>query len=314
MTRPPERIVSLLSSATEMIYAVGAGDRLVGVSHECDFPPEASGKPRVSFTNITVEAASAAIDVEVRRLLEAGRPLYEIDVDLLTRLRPDLIVTQAQCDVCAIRYQDVVDAVARTPGLTGTPIVSLNPQRLRDILDDIRRVGEACGRADQSEQCVAGLEARLDRLRRTSGSLAPDRRRRTACIEWIEPLMIAGNWTPELVDLAGGVQTFAEAGRHSTYTPWRDIAAYDPEVIVVMPCGFDLQRTVREAERLKDLPGWNDLAAVKNGRVYAVDGNALFNRAGPRIVDSAELLALLIHAELFSAGHQSFDRYWSHLR
>jgi iron complex transport system substrate-binding protein len=300
MPNPPERIVSLLSSATEMIYAVGAGDRLVGISHECDYPAEAAAKPRVSFTNIAVEATSAAIDDQVRRLLEAGRPLYEIDVDLLARLAPDLIVTQAQCDVCAIRYQDVVDTVARTPSLTGTPIVSLNPATLPDILDDIRRVGRAAGRADEAESYVAGLEARLSVLRHTTGALPPERRRRTACVEWIEPTMIAGNWTPELVDLAGGIQTFSQSGRHSTYTPWPAVTAFDPEVIVVMPCGFDLARTRREARRLRDFPRWNELSAVKSGWVYCVDGNALFNRAGPRIVDSAELLARLIHPELFS--------------
>jgi len=288
-----------------MIYAVGAGDRVVGISHECDYPAEAAGKPRVSFTNIAVEAASAAIDDQVRRLLAAGWPLYEIDVDLLTRLRPDLIVTQAQCDVCAIRYQDVVDAVARTPALAGTPVVSLNPATLTDILDDIRRVGRAAGRADEADRYVAGLRARLEVLARSTGTLPPERRRRTVCIEWIEPLMIAGNWTPELVDLAGGVQTFAQAGRHSTYTPWPAVTTFDPEVIVVMPCGFDLARTRREAERLRESPGWSELAAVKNGRVYCVDGNALFNRAGPRIVDSAELLAKLIHPELFAEEGES---------
>jgi iron complex transport system substrate-binding protein len=297
-----------------MIYAVGAGDRLVGVSHECDFPPAAADKSRVSFTAIAVEAASAEIDAQVRILLAAGQPLYEIDVDLLARLRPDLIVTQAQCDVCAIRYQDVVEAVARTPGLAETPIVSLNPRRVADILDDIHRVGRACGRADEAIEFVAGLETRLQRLRKLIGSLPPQRRRRTACIEWIEPTMIAGNWTPELVELAGGVQSFAQAGRHSTYTPWAEVAAFDPEVIVVMPCGFDLPRTLREAERLREFAGWTDLSAVRNGRVYAVDGNALFNRAGPRIVDSAELLAKLIHPELFpNETDASADRYWSTL-
>jgi iron complex transport system substrate-binding protein len=295
----PRRIVSLLSSATEMLYAVGAGPAVVGVSHECDYPAEVAAKPRVSFTNIAVGASSSTIDAEVRALVEAGRPLYEIDVELLARLEPDLIVTQAQCDVCAIRYEDVVETVRRTPVLRSTAVESLNPRRLGDILDDVRRVGRAVGAAEEGHRVAAALQARLNALARLTGRLPSDRRRRTVCIEWIEPLMIAANWTPELVALAGGVQTFGQAGCHSTYTPWSEVVRFDPEVIVVMPCGFDLARTVREAERLRQLPDWRSLGAVQAGRVYAVDGNALFNRAGPRIVDSAELLARLVRPELF---------------
>lgn len=292
------RIVSLLSSATEMLYGLGAGGEVVAVSHECDFPADVSTKPRATFTNIDPSAPSGAIDVQVRELAAAGKPLYEIDVDVVVRAKPDLIVTQAQCDVCAVRYEDVLDLVRREPSLHDVPVFSLNPERLDDILADIVRLGEATSRQEAARQYVDGLYARIEVVRAVTGGLPAERRRRTACIEWIDPPMMAGNWTPELIDLAGGVQPLAVAGRHSTYTPWDDVVRFDPEVVVVMPCGFDLERTVVEARRLAEFADWQTLRAVRDGRVYAVDGNALFNRSGPRIVDSLELLARLVHPEL----------------
>lgn len=292
------RIVSLLSSATEMLYGLGAGSEVVAVSHECDFPADVTAKPRATFTNIDPSASSGAIDVQVRELTAAGKPLYEIDVAVVVGLRPDLIVTQAQCDVCAVRYEDVLDLVRREPTLSDVPVFSLNPERLGDILADIVRLGKATNRQDAAARYVDALCARVEAVRARSGGLPSERRRRVACIEWIDPPMMAGNWTPELVDLAGGVQSFAVAGRHSTYTPWDDVVRFDPEVVVVMPCGFDLERTVVEARRLTEFAEWQSLRAVRDGRVYAVDGNALFNRSGPRIVDSLELLARLVHPEL----------------
>jgi iron complex transport system substrate-binding protein len=217
---------------------------------------------------------------------------------LIVRLRPDLIVTQAQCDVCAIRYDDVAALVEREPTLRGVPLVALNPLRLDDIFADVLRLGAATDRGAAAERYVADLRRRVEAVRARTGGLPPEQRRRTACLEWIDPPMIAANWTPELVDLAGGTQPLAIAGRHSTYTPWDAIRAFDPEVIVIMPCGFDLSRTIDEAAVLRNFPGWRELGAVRAGTVYAVDGNALFNRSGPRIVDSLELLAKLIHPEL----------------
>jgi iron complex transport system substrate-binding protein len=291
------RIVSLLSSATEMLYGLGLGEQVVAVSHECDFPADAATKPRATFTNVTVSATSADIDRQVRELAAAGRPLYEIDAELVVRLRPDLIVTQAQCDVCAVRYEDVLDLVRREPTLRNVPVVALNPQSLGDIFSDIVTLGEATGRRETASRYVAELRGRVEAVRRRTGGLPVERRPRTACLEWIDPPMIAGNWTPELIELAGGVQTLAVAGAHSVYTPWDAVVRFDPEVIVVMPCGFDLERTTAEATRLAEFPGWHSLRAVRDGRVYPVDGNALFNRSGPRIVDSLELLARLIHPE-----------------
>lgn len=309
------RIVSLLSSATEMLYGLGAGSEVVAVSHECDFPADVATKPRATFTNIDPSASSGAIDVQVRELSAAGKPLYEIDVDVIVRAKPDLIVTQAQCDVCAVRYEDVLDLVRREPALRDVPVFSLNPERLNDILNDIVRLGEATNRREAAAQYVDNLLARVESVRVRTGNLPQAHRRRVACIEWIDPPMLAGNWTPELVDLAGGVQPFAVAGRHSTYTPWDDVVRFDPEVVVVMPCGFDLERTVVEASRLTEFSDWHSLRAVRDGSVYAVDGNALFNRSGPRIVDSLELLARLVHPELhgLDAACGGEPPYWRRL-
>ena len=292
------RIVSLISSATEMLFGLGLEESIVGVSHECDYPPAANRLPRATFTNITADAPSGMIDQQVKELVAAGKPLYEIDLDLLVDLQPDLIITQAQCDVCAIRYDDVVAAVASEPKLSQARLVALNPQSLTDVLQDIRRLGTATDRAAAATAYVSALEARIELVRSRTGTLAESQRPLTACIEWIEPMMIAGNWTPELIELAGGRQTWAVAGRHSTYTAWEDVRLADPEVIIVMPCGFDLSRTLREAASLSELPGWSEISAVRAGQVFAVDGNALFNRSGPRLVDSLELLAQLVHPEL----------------
>lgn len=292
------RIVSLISSATEMLFGLGLEESIVGVSHECDYPAAANRLPRVTFTNITADAPSGMIDQQVKELVAAGKPLYEIDLDLLVDLQPDLIITQAQCDVCAVRYDDVVAAVASEPKLGAAQLVALNPQSLGDVMKDIRRLGIATDRTAAAAEYASALEARIELVRSRTGTLAESQRPLTACIEWIEPMMIAGNWTPELIELAGGRQTWAVAGRHSTYTAWEDVRLADPEVIIVMPCGFDLSRTLREAASLSELPGWSEILAVRAGQVFAVDGNALFNRSGPRLVDSLELLAQLVHPEL----------------
>lgn len=298
MSTAPQRIVSLLSSATEILYGLGLGPQVVAVSHECDHPADVIQKPRATFSHIDSSASSGAIDVQVRELTAAGKSLYEVDGPLLLKLQPDLIVTQAQCDVCAVRFEDVLDLVEREPSLRGTPVFSLNPQYLEDVLKDVLRLGEVTGRDETAKLYVKMMRQRIAEVRLRTGSLPAERRRRTACIEWIDPPMLAGNWTPELVELAGGMQMFAKAGQHSTYTPWDDVVRFDPEVIVVMPCGFDLERTIVEAQRLREFPHWQELQAVRDGRVYAVDGNALFNRSGPRLIESLELLAKLVHPEL----------------
>jgi iron complex transport system substrate-binding protein len=293
------RIASLLSSSTEMLYALGLGEQIVAVSHECDFPPDVQHKPRVTRTNIAAEAASGRIDEQVRELLQQASPLYELDRLLLAELRPDLIVTQAQCDVCAVRYADVLDAVRETPALQHAQVVALNPQSLDDVLTDILRIGEVTGRDAVARAYLASLRSRLEAIARRTRLLGEHERPRVACIEWIEPLMIAGNWVPQLIELAGGRQALAARNEHSAYVSWGAVRQFDPQVVVIAPCGFDLPRTLAELPPLTLLDGWQDLSAVRSGRVYAVDGNAYFNRSGPRLVDTLEILAHLVHPPLF---------------
>ena len=295
---PPRRIASLLASGTEILYGLGLGDHVVAVSHECDYPAEVAGKPRVTTSHVAA-ATSGRIDNQVRDMLAGGQALYEIDAAVLASLAPDLIVTQAQCDVCAVKYEDVMALVRDEPALRGAQVVALNPMTLEDIFADILRVGDATATRPAAERYVAGLRARVAALEAKTSALAPHERPRIAAMEWIDPLMLAGNWMPELIRLAGGVQPLARGGRHSTYNDWQEVIAFDPQMVLVMPCGFDLARAVDEAGTLAGLPGWHDLSAVRAGRVYAVDGNAYFNRSGPRIVDSLELLAGLSHPDVF---------------
>jgi iron complex transport system substrate-binding protein len=296
----PQRIASLLASATEILYGLGLGDRVVAVSHECDFPQEAATRPRVTRTHVDAERSSAEIDTQVHALTTAQSALYSIDVEQLVALRPDLIVTQAQCDVCAVRYADVLDAVATRQELSQTHVVALNPHTMDDVLEDIRRVGEATGTSREAVQYVNRLQGRIDAVRNVAAAISTDKRPRVVAIEWIEPLMVAANWMPQLIDWAGGQQNLTQAGDHSAYSRWDDVRACDPEVIVIMPCGFDLQRTLQEWPVLRSLPGFAETSAVRNGRVYAVDGNAYFNRSGPRMVESLEILAHLVHPARFA--------------
>jgi iron complex transport system substrate-binding protein len=216
---------------------------------------------------------------------------------LLAELGPELIVTQAQCDVCAVRYADVVALVERTPELVLSRVVALNPMSLADVLADVRRVAEAAGAGERGAEYVETLRRRIDAVRVKTASLGDGKRLRTALIEWTEPLMLSGNWMPELLELAGGFCPLAAAGRHSQYVEWPRLVEFDPEAIVVAPCGFDLKRSYEEARSLVERAEWASLSAVRAGRVYVVDGNAYFNRSGPRLVDSLELLAHLLHPE-----------------
>ena len=309
----PKRIASLLASATEILYGIGLGDRVVAVSHECDYPADVAAKPRVTTTLVAADAPSGEIDRQVREMSAAGSALYGIDVERLAELAPDLIVTQAQCDVCAVRYADVLEAVGSVPTLEGTQVVAINPTNLREIFEDIRRVGQATGYEAEAARFVAQLEARVGVVRQKSATMSAADRPRVACIEWIDPPMLAANWMPELVELAGGAYPLSQTGEHSTYADWQSMVRYDPEVVVVMPCGFDLQRTSSEASTLERLADWQTMSAVKNGRVILVDGNAYFNRSGPRIVDSLEILAHLLHPDQFGPPESVADpeRVWS---
>ncbi len=297
----PKRIASLLASGTEILYELGLGERVVAVSHECDFPEEVRNKPRVTSTKVLADATSRRIDEQVREMSEKGAALYEIDVRRLVELRPELIVTQSQCDVCAVRYEDVVRVVAEEEGLRGARIVSLNPMTFEGIFDDILRVGEAARCAERAGQVVASLRGRVETVRSKTGHLSAEARPRVLCIEWTDPVMVSGNWMPELIEMAGGRCDLVGPGEHSVFSDWDSIVAFAPEVIVVMPCGFDLERALGEMPVLAALPGWGALPAVRDGRVYAVDGNAYFNRSGPRMIESLEILAGMVHPELFAA-------------
>jgi iron complex transport system substrate-binding protein len=300
------RIASLISSGTEILYLLGLGPRVVGVSHECDYPPAIAGLPRLTRALVESTAASRDIDEQVRTLATNGQALYEVDVARLVELRPDLIVTQSQCDVCAVRYEDVASAVSNTPKLEGTKILALNPQSIHEVLDDVVRVAEAVGDTSAIERargfrsaCISDLRARRKRI----AEMQPDELPRVVCLEWIDPPMVAANWMPEMVELAGGRCSLTRPGVHSSYADWRAIVDYDPQVIVIMPCGFGLERAIAEAQVLVRFEGWHGLSAVRDGRVFAVDGNAYFNRSGPRLIDSLAILSHLCRPELFPPPH-----------
>ena len=298
---PPQRIASLLPSATEILWGLGLASRVVAVSHECDYPPETATRPRATRSRIDSTQASGQIDEQVQSRLAAGQPLYELDAALLRRLVPDLIVTQAQCDVCAVRLADVQDLVRTAPELATAQVLALEPSGLTDVLSDILRIGRFAGAETAAQQYNRQLQARVEDVRQRTCALPAAKRPRVVCIEWTEPLMTAGNWVPELISMAGGQPCLAEAEKHSGYVSWEAIRACQPEVVIVAPCGFDLVRTVEEAAALADLPGWRDLPAVRSGRCFALDGNAYLNRSGPRLVDTLEILAHLIQPESFAA-------------
>ncbi len=287
MTALP-RIVSLLPSATEIAVAVGMGDALVGRSHECDFPPFVGALPVLTSTKLEKGLTSRQIDDRVQEIVRQGLSVYAVDAARLRSLRPDVILTQAQCAVCAVTPGDLEEALADWIG-TAPTLLSLAPDTLDDVWGDVRRVGDAVGAADAAEAAVGGLRDRLDELRASVASRTT--RPTVAAIEWIDPLMAAGNWVPELIEAAGGTPLFAAAGQHSPWLEWDALVAADPDVIVLMPCGYQIPQTLGDLAPLTGRAGWQDLAAVRHGRVFAADGHHYFNRPGPRLVESARILA-----------------------
>jgi iron complex transport system substrate-binding protein len=295
------RIVSLIASATEIVAGLGFGESLVGRSHECDYPPELVAKiPALTAPRFATDGSSADIDRRVKDVIKDGLSVYRVDGAMLRALAPDVIVTQAQCEVCAVSLADVEAAVAGWVGQT-VKIVSCEPNRLEDVWRDIAKVADALGAAARGSALVGRLKARIDTIARRAAEL-PDRPR-LACIEWIDPLMAAGNWMPELVALAGGASVFGEAGTHAPWLSWEALAQADPDAVLVMPCGFDIARSLEELPALARRPQWAELKAVKVGRVFVADGNQYFNRPGPRLVESLEILAELLHPEAFRFGH-----------
>jgi iron complex transport system substrate-binding protein len=282
------RIVSLVSSATEIACALGLETSLVGISHECDYPASILGLPRLTSARLDASAPSGEIDRQVRERAQSKLPLYEVDAARLRALEPDVILTQAQCDVCAVSLSDVERALESAPKLRAK-VVPLGGADLAGVWADIRRVAKAVG-IDPSG-LLGKLDARLEALRsRAAGRPRPA----VLCLEWLDPPMASGNWVPELVEAAGGASLFGEAGRHSPTLDWDAVRKADPEVIVALPCGFDVERTLKELPSLTRRPGFRELRAARDGRLFVADGNAYFNRPGPRLVDSAELLGVLL--------------------
>jgi iron complex transport system substrate-binding protein len=301
------KICSLLPSSTEILYALGLGDQLVAVTHECDYPPEAARKPQITESTIDHNSLSSAeIDHHVSANIGRHGSIYRLKEDLLESLRPDLIVTQELCDVCAVSYKEVRQSAARV--LDGqTQIVSLEPTTLDEVLNTISFVGEITGRAEAAREAVLALKARLDRVRElVRGTSCP----RVYSMEWLEPAFSAGHWVPEMVEIAGGHEVLGQPGAKSARISADQIIAAKPEVVVLMPCGFSLERTVEEYQRTTFFEGWSDLPAIRNGQVYAVDGSSYFNRPGPRLVDGVEILAEILHPRQFQGltPQRSFTR------
>jgi iron complex transport system substrate-binding protein len=297
----PKRVVSLIASATEIICALGARDLLVGRSHECDFPPEVARLPSLTEPKFLVTGTSYDINARVKTIVQEGLSVYRVDAERLEALRPDIIVTQDQCDVCAVSLKDV-EATLCAWGGRQVDIVSLKPDALADIWEDIAKVARALGRERQGKRLVEELKARMASIAEQSG--AARTRPRGAMIEWVDPLMAGGNWMPELVQLAGGEHLFGVAGQPSPWLDWDEVVAADPDLILVHPCGFDIARTLQEMPLLEHRPGWRGLKAVRRGRIFVADGNQYFNRPGPRIVESLEIMAEIFHPELFPSRHE----------
>ena len=281
----------MLPSATEILFAIGAGEDVVGVTHECDYPLEALALPKLTAAFGPELAASAEIDRHVRAAVHAGSSLYHLDAALLAQLEPDLIVTQELCAVCAVSYEIVGTAAKRLR--TDPRIVSLEPASLHDVFGTIALLGEITGRTQEARYLVSSLEARLRALRALShfDTAQCDNALRTLVLEWTDPPMSAGHWIPELVEIAGGEPILANPGANSQRLEWSTIAAAEPEAVIVAPCGFDLAKTQTAIDELDAIAEWRSLSARRNGRVLAMDGNAYMSRPGPRLVDSAEIIA-----------------------
>ena len=292
-----KRIASFLPAATEMVCALGRTDSLVGITHECDYPPEVKSKPILVRNVLPVETMSQSeIDRAVAARLREGQSLYQIDEALLQEQAPDLILTQNLCQVCAPsgnEVSQVLKSLSRKP-----EILWMTPKSLAEIEDNLRELGQATGRTKEAERLIALGRARLQRLAVTTRDLAP--RPRVFCMEWIDPVYCSGHWMPEMVELAGGVDLLSHKGEDSVRISWEEVVKWAPEVLIVAPCGFHLDKVLEQAPQLFCYTGWSSLPAISQRRVYAVDANSYFARPGPRVVDGTELLAHLIHPELFT--------------
>jgi iron complex transport system substrate-binding protein len=287
------RIVSLVPNGTEILFAVGAGDLVVGVSHECDFPEEARRRPILTGSALTPGMSAAEVDAAVSSQVGSGESLYTLDEARIAELAPDLIVTQQLCPVCAVSTEQVDGAVRPLPRCPD--LLSLDPRTLADVLADIRRVGEATGRDQEAEELLHGLERRLDAVR---AAVAGRPRPRVLALEWLDPPFAGGHWVPEMIELAGGIDAAARPGDHSARLTWEQVREADPDVLVAMPCGFDEAGARAQIDLMAGRPEWQSLRAVREGRVFPVDANGCFSRPGPRLVDGIERLAKILQASV----------------
>lgn len=290
------RLLPLISSATEIVHALGLGRFQVGRSHECDYPAEVLNLPACTRPAIEVSGSSAEIDRLVKQRLASALSVYDVDAVLIRQLQPTHILTQTQCEVCAVSLADVERAMQREIGIDAR-IVSLEPYALEDVWRDICRVATACDVAARGEALVSSLQQRMRAINTRARGAA--RTARVAVVEWLEPLMAGGNWVPQLVEMAVGVNLFGLPGRHSPWMSWEDLVATDPDAIVALPCGFDLKRTRAEMHWLTERAGWAEMRAVGTGNVFLCDGNQYMNRPGPRLVESLQIFAEMLHPALF---------------
>ncbi|MEE9130250.1 MAG: cobalamin-binding protein [Phycisphaerales bacterium] len=295
------RVVSLIPSATEIVCALGFKANLIGRSHECDFPRDVMRLPVCTAPRIETAGSSTEIDRQIKETVRQALSVYLVDETLLADLRPDVIVTQSQCEVCAVSLKDVEEVVGAWTG-TLPRIVSLEPETLDDVWSDIRKVAAALGAPEKGKRLTGGLSSRISKV--ADRAAAIDRRPTVACIEWIDPLMAAGNWVPEMIAMAGGRNLFGEAGKHSPWMHWDEFVVANPDVILVMPCGYDIAKTRSEMAALTERPEWRRLTAVRSDRVYLTNGNQYFNRPGPRLVESLEIIAETLHPDKFRFGHE----------
>lgn len=291
------RIVSLIASATEIIAALGCADQLVGISHECDYPVDAvKGHPVLTSPKLDVRRQSLDIHRDVEKIVKEGLAVYRIDVDQLRAVKPDIIITQDQCEVCAVTYQDVVNAV-QSCLKTDAKIVTLHPDSLEDIFRDILKVGVALNVEAKSQKYVEHLRQSMQKIQKEAANILE--KPRVLCLEWLNPLMVAGNWVPTMIKMAGGINGITKNGDHTKVVSWEDIRNWDPEILILVPCGYKIEQTFENRDDLERFSDFKTLSAYKNKKIYVVDGNTYVNRPGPRIVESLQIFAGLIHPDHF---------------
>ena len=299
-----KRVLSLLSSTTEVVYALGCEDQLVGRSHECDYPPGVMTLPICTKPKFNVDGSSIEVDGQVKSILQNALSVYYINEDLLKELKPDIILTQSQCEVCAVSEKDVKGVVKNITGIN-PDIISVEPNSVKDIFKDIKIIAEALNVVDKGADLIEFMKYRIRTLKKSYD----DKSELTvAAIEWIDPLMAAGNWVPELIEMAGGINLFGEAGKHSPWMEYKDLIEKDPQTIIIMPCGYNIQKSIFEIDSLIKQKGWQKINAVRNDKVYITDGNQYFNRPGPRIIESLEILIEIFHDDKTNFKH--LDSGW----